>query len=123
MHFTDAPGDYRFISEEGHPRLLAGTARDPDFELTFGPAATRALAARPEADVGDLGVLFFQHMLAAEPEAKIRVKLHSGLMKLTLRGYLGVLAAGGPKVFGWLANKGLKGPGAVAGALSRLKKS
>ena len=53
---------------------------------------------------------------------KIRVKLHSGLVRLTMRGWLGVLAAGGPKVIGWMAQKGLKGPGAVASALSRLKK-
>ena len=123
VHFTDAPGDYRFTVEDGTPRLLAGKAKDPDFELTFGPAASRALADRPNADVGDLGILFFQHMIASEADAKIRVKLHSGLMKLTLRGYLGVLAAGGSKVFGWLATKGLKGPGAVASALSKLKKS
>ena len=39
-----------------------------------------------------------------------------------MRGWLGVLAAGGPKVIGWMAQKGLKGPGAVASALSRLKR-
>ena len=39
-----------------------------------------------------------------------------------MRGWLGVLAAGGPKVIGWMAQKGLKGPSAVASALSRLKK-
>ena len=35
---------------------------------------------------------------------------------------MGVLATGGPKVVGWMAQKGLKGPSAVASALSRLKK-
>jgi len=123
VHFTDAPGDHRFTVEDGTPRLLAGKAHDPDFELTLAPGATRDLCAHPEADVGDLGILFFQHMLASDPDQKIRVKLHSGLLKLTMRGYLGVLAAGGQKVFGWMASKGLKGPGAVATALSKLKKS
>jgi hypothetical protein len=123
VHFTDAPGDWRFTVEDGTPRLLHDKARDPDFDLTFGPAAVTALAAQPDADVGDLGILFFQHMLHADPNAKIKVKLHNGLIKLTMRGYLGVLASGGSKVFGWLANKGLKGPGGVATALSRLKKN
>jgi hypothetical protein len=39
-----------------------------------------------------------------------------------MHGWLGVLAAGGPKVIGWMAQKGLRGPSAVASALSRLKK-
>ncbi|HEX9577638.1 MAG TPA: AAA family ATPase, partial [Myxococcales bacterium] len=81
-----------------------------------------AITAQPQADVGELGILFFQHMLAKDENEKIRVKLHSGLLRLTMRGWLGVLAAGGPKVIGWMAQKGLKGPSAVASALSRLKK-
>jgi hypothetical protein len=72
--------------------------------------------------VGELGILFFQHIVAEDPQAKIRVKLHSGLMKLTMRGWLGVMAAGGGKVMGWLAMKGLRGPSAIASALSRLRK-
>ena len=88
----------------------------------MAPVAVTAIAAQPNADVGELGILFFQHIVASDPQSKIRVKLHSGLLRLTMRGWLGVLAAGGPKVIGWMAQKGLKGPGAVASALSRLKK-
>ncbi|HVI23687.1 MAG TPA: AAA family ATPase, partial [Myxococcales bacterium] len=73
-------------------------------------------------DVGDLGITFFQHIVAKDPAEKIQVKLHAGLLKLTMHGWLGVLAAGGPKVIGWMAQKGLKGPSAVAAAVSRLKK-
>ena len=58
----------------------------------------------------------------SDPQSKINVKLHSGLFKLTMRGWLGVMAAGGGKVMGWLAMKGLKGPSAIAGAVARLKK-
>src|SRR5919201_161795 len=74
------------------------------------------------ADVGDLGILFFQHIVAQDPQRKIGVKLHSGLIKLTMRGWVGVMMSGGGKVIGWLASKGLKGPSAIAHALSRLKK-
>ncbi|MFL5310477.1 MAG: AAA family ATPase [Myxococcales bacterium] len=122
VRFIDVPGDFRFHSVDGKPVFEAGKAMDPDFELTLSPGAVAAITAQPQADVGELGVLFFQHIVAKDENEKIRVKLHSGLMRLTMRGWLGVLAAGGPKVIGWMAQKGLKGPSAVASALTRLKK-
>jgi hypothetical protein len=122
VRFTDVPGDFHFKLIDGQPRFMTGAPQDPDFELTLAPGAVSAIAARPNADVGELGILFFQHIVAEDPQAKIRVKLHSGLMKLTMRGWLGVMAAGGGKVMGWLAMKGLRGPSAIASALSRLKK-
>jgi hypothetical protein len=122
VRFTDVPGEFRFHAVDGHPRFEAGKADEPDFELTLAPGAVRDICDRPQADVGDLGIAFFQHIIAKDPEQKIHVRLHSGLIKLTMRGWLGVLAAGGPKVIGWMAQKGLKGPSAVAHALSRLKK-
>jgi hypothetical protein len=120
--FTDVPGSFRFFSDSGKPVLAPGAAKDPDFDLILAPGAVKAIAARADAEVGDLGILFFQHMIAHAPEDKIRVKLHSGLVRLTMRGWLGVLAHGGPRVVGWMAQKGLKGPGAVAAAISKLKK-
>lgn len=122
VRFTDVPGDFHFKLVDGKPRFMSGAAEDPDFELTLAPAAVTAIAAQPNADVGELGILFFQHMIAKDPQSKINVKLHSGFMKLTMRGWLGVMAAGGGKVMGWLAMKGLKGPSAIASAVSRLKK-
>src|SRR6266550_8876990 len=120
VQFTDVKGEFRFTLVDGKPRFLDGKAKDPDFELTLAPAAVTAIAAQPNADVGDLGILFFQHIVAKDPQSKIQVKLHSGLMKLTMRGWLGVMAAGGGKVMGWLAAKGLRGPAAIGSALSRL---
>jgi hypothetical protein len=122
VRFTDVPGDFHFALVEGKPRFFDGAAKDPDFELTMAPAAVTAIAAQPNADVGELGILFFQHIVASDPQSKIRVKLHSGLVKLTMRGWLGVMASGGGRVIGWMASKGLKGPSAIASALSRLRK-
>ncbi|MBS2021411.1 MAG: hypothetical protein JST92_03310 [Deltaproteobacteria bacterium] len=122
VRFTDVPGDFRFFADSKKPRLVPGKASDPDFELEIAPGAVKNIAGQPNADVGDLGILFFQAMVAGDAANKIRVKLHSGLFKLTTRGWLSVLASGGPKVIGWMAQKGLKGPGAVASALSKLKK-
>jgi hypothetical protein len=122
VRFTDVPGAFRFVLVDGKPRFLDGAAKDPDFELTLAPGAVTAISGQPNADVGDLGILFFQHIVTSDPQSKIRVKLHSGLMKLTMRGWLGVMASGGGKILGWLASKGLKGPSAIASALSRLRK-
>lgn len=122
VRFTDVPGEFRFHVIDGQPRFEAGGASDPDFDLTLAPGAVRDICSKPHADVGDLGILFFQHIVAKDEQEKIRVKLHSGLVKLTMRGWLSVLAAGGPKVIGWMAQKGLKGPSAVASALAKLKK-
>ena len=82
----------------------------------------RAVAAAVAAIEKQFGKGAVMQLGADTPEQKISVRLHSGLIKLTMRGWLGVLAAGGPKVLGWMAQKGLKGPSAVASALSRLKK-
>lgn len=122
VRFTDVPGHFHFKLVDGKPRFMNGAALDPDFDLTLAPGAVSAIAAQPNADVGELGILFFQHIIASDPQAKINVKLHSGLLRLTMRGWLGVMAAGGGKVMGWLAMKGLKGPSAIASALSRLRK-
>jgi hypothetical protein len=122
VRFTDVPGEFHFKVVEGKPRFLDGKAKEPDFELTMAPGAVSAIAAQPNADVGDLGILFFSHMVARDPATKIGVKLHSGLFRLTMRGWLGVMALGGGKVVGWLAMKGLKGPSAIASAVTRLRK-
>ena len=122
VRFTDVAGEFNFKLIDGKPRFQEGKAADPDFDLTMAPGAVIAITAAPNAEVGDLGILFFQHIVAKDPQAKINVKLHSGLFKLTMRGWLGVMALGGGKVMGWLAMKGLRGPAAIASALARLRK-
>src|SRR4051812_23090652 len=122
VRFTDVPGDFHFMLMDGKPRFIDGKAKDPDFDLTMAPGAVAAIAAQPNADVGDLGILFFQHIVSKDPQSKIGVELHSGLIKLTMGGWVGVMMSCGGKVLGWMASKGLKGPSAVASAISRLRK-
>src|SRR5438270_1892797 len=105
VRFTDVPGDFRFHAVDGRPVFESGKAMDPDFDLTLAPGAVAAITARPEADVGDLGILFFQHILAKDENAKVRDKLHSGSLRLTMRGWLSARAAGGTKAVAWLAHK------------------
>ena len=122
VRFTDSEGEFRFRSVEGKPRLEPGKAEAPDFELTLPPGAVHDICGKPAGDVGDLGVLFLQHIFVEEEEQKIQVKVRSGLIKLTLHGWFRVIIAGCPKVLLWLARMGLKGPSGLAGLLSRFKK-
>ncbi len=122
VRFTNLPGDFRFYSVDGKPRFEPGKAEEPDFELTVPPGAVRDICGKSSADVADLGAFFLRHLFfAREPEQKIRVKVHSGLIKLTMHGWLRVVIAGCPRVILCLAQMGMNGPSALASALSRLK--
>lgn len=120
--FSDFPGDWRvYLTQAGAIGFEQATAQDPDFSLRIPPGALRALCSSGSADLGDLGIAFFEHIVAREQDRKIHVTVHSGLVKLTRRGWLGLLTQGGSKTLGWMARKGLRGPGAIVGALGRLK--
>jgi hypothetical protein len=122
ISFTDRPGDWRLYPNEAGQAVFEPTkASDPDFELSIPPGAISAICSRTEADAGELGVAFFEHIVAREQHLRIQVKVRSGVIKLTRRGWLGALAVGGPKVAMWMAKKGLRGGGAIATALERLK--
>lgn len=121
--FTDLPGQWR-IRSDGHGKLAFEhlPAIDPDFALRIPPQALRHLCGAGTRDLGDLGVTFFEHLHAHEPHRRIEVQVHSGFATLMRRGWLGLLARGGPKVATWMGRAGFRGPGAVAGALSRLRR-
>ena len=122
LTFTNIAGDWRIFSDDaGGIAFEPGKAIDPDFELRLPPRAVKSICSRLDADVGDLGIAFFEHIKAREPDLKIAATVHSGLLKLTRRGWLGVIARGGSKVVVWMAQKGLRGPGAIATAIARLK--
>jgi hypothetical protein len=120
---TDVDGDWRICRNEATGvSLEPGKATDPDFELRIPPAAIDTICSRQDSDVGELGITFFELVAERDPALRINVTLHSGFIKLTSRGWLSLLARGGPRVVMWLANKGLRGPGGVATALARLKR-
>jgi hypothetical protein len=121
VSFTDLAGEWRFFSDAGKPTLEPGKATDPDFALRIAPGALKSICARTDADLGEFGIAFFEHVVSREPGFRIRVQLHSGLIKLTQRGWLTLLARGGPKVAAWLARRGLRGSSAVVAAIAHLK--
>ena len=120
--FTNLTGEFRiYCNEAGETAFEPHKAVDPDFELRIPPRAVTSICTRIDADIGDLGIAFFEHIKSKEPDLKIGATVHSGLIKLTRRGWLGVVARGGSKVMMWMAQKGLRGPGAIATAIGRLK--
>lgn len=119
---TDTTGDWRvYVNDAGGLVFEPAKAIDPDFALRIPPAAVRTICSRDHTDLGDLGIAFFEHIVSRQPESKIHVTVHSGLVKLTRRGWLKLLTQGGSKIVGWFAKKGLRGPGAVTSALGRLR--
>jgi hypothetical protein len=121
VSFTDLEGEWRCYAEAGNITLEPGKPRDPDFALRLAPGAIKSICVRTDADIGQLGIAFFEHVVSREPDYRIRVQLHSGLIKLTQRGWLTLLARGGPSVAGWLARRGFRGSSAVVAAIARLK--
>ncbi len=121
--FTDVEGDWRLRKDAGGGLTLElAKAVDPDFELRIPPRAGAAIYSRADSDVGQLGVTFFEHIAAKHPDLRINVTLRSGFLKLNSRGWLGLLACGGPAVMLWMARRGFRGTGAIATALGRFKK-
>ncbi|RMG10428.1 MAG: AAA family ATPase [Deltaproteobacteria bacterium] len=121
--FTDEPDTpYRFTMESGRGEVVPGTAKDEDFHLHLPPVAVDELVRLETDNLGEFAVAFFKCMLADEEERKIRVKLHSGFLKLTRRGYLKTLALGGPTVLAFMARQGLKGPAGIKKAIDKLRK-
>lgn len=123
IEFADEPGTpYRFATEESPATVVPGAARDPDFTLEMPPAAVEEITGLSGDSLGEFAVAFFKCILTDDPARKVRLKLHSGLLKLTRRGYLKTMALGGPTVILFMAKKGLKGPLALKRAISKLMK-
>ena len=121
--YTDVAGEWRFYVNASNVAIESGKAQDPDFELRLAPGAVRSICSMPDADLGELGIAFFEHIVSRDPDHKIRVRPYGGLIKPTRRGWLSLLARGGPKLAIWMARKGLRGSGDVVAALARLKGS
>jgi len=108
----------RFAVEGGRAVVLDEPARDPDFTLEIPAAAVAELTDMPAADVGKLGIAFFQLVLERDPARRVRVRLHASTARLVSHGYLGVVALGGFQVALWLLKKGAANPRA---AIARLR--
>lgn len=111
-------GPARFGMDEGRPTVRPGEEPDPDFTLTLPAAAVARLTQGAPADVGEMGIRFFELVLSRDPALKARIRIHASTARLVAHGYLGVLALGGFRVALWLLRKGVRDP---KGAIDRLR--
>jgi hypothetical protein len=113
-------GPAHFTHEEGVADVRPGTSGRPDFTLTLPRVTVERLTARDTADVGELGVAFFELALERDPALRIRIHLEAPTARLVAHGYLSVVALGGVKVAWWLLRNGIGHPRA---ALERLRRT
>jgi len=112
-------GPAGFAMSSGAPALTPGALDGADFTLRLPAAAVARLCARPDAGVGELGVLFFSLMLERDPALRVGVRVQASPARLIANGYLVVLVLGGPRVALWLLRRGLADPRAVMERLRR----
>jgi hypothetical protein len=117
LELDEGPAGFSLAS--GEPVLSAGAPPDPDFTLRLPVEAVSRLCARPDAGVGELGLLFFSLAVDRDPARRIGVRIQAPTGRLLANGYLTVLALGGPRVALWLLRRGLADPGAVIERLRR----
>jgi hypothetical protein len=108
VYFTQRPGEAWRLERRGEAsRLLPGAASDPDLVFRFTPAAVEQLAA-VTGGVGDFAVALFELLTSRDPEARVDLRIAAGFPRLVRRGYLGLLAAGGPQVLAFGASHGIR---------------
>jgi hypothetical protein len=112
-------GPARFTRRRAGAQVEAGAAVDPDFTLRLPAAAVERLTSNQTADVGEVGVAFFQLVLERDPALKVRVTVGAPVQRLVRHGYLAVLAQGGARVALWLIRRGVADPRRV---IERLRK-
>jgi hypothetical protein len=96
-----------------------GAARDPDLIFTLTERALAQVLSDPTEDLGELGVNLLKLVVSSDPELKMSMQIKTGFMGLFTKGYLGVLAAGGAPLAGYLASKGLGGIDAIKAVLKK----
>ncbi len=117
LELDEGPASFSMAS--GAAVLSAGAPAAPDFTLRLPAEAVSRLCARPEAGVGELGLLFFTLARDRDPQRRIGVRVQATTGRLLSNGYLTVLAIGGPRVALWLLRRGLSDPRA---AIERLRR-
>jgi hypothetical protein len=123
VYFSQRPGEAWRLERRGQAsRLLAGAASDPDLVFRFTPAAVERLAA-VSGGVGDFAVALFELLTSPDPEARVDLRVAAGFARLVRRGYLGVLAAGGPQVLAFGASHGIRSLTALRRFVSQRRSS
>jgi hypothetical protein len=108
VFFGHRPGQgWRLEHREGETQLLPGAGSHPDFAFRFTPESVERLA-RASGGVGDFAVELFRLVLETDPRLHVDLRIRAPFAKLVRHGYLGLLAAGGPRVVAFGAAHGVR---------------
>ena len=113
VYFSHRRGEpWRLEQRDGQTRLLRGAATDPDFVFRF----TQTSIARLESVQGGIGhfaVELFTLITEDDSDLRVGFRIAAGFPRLMRRGYLGLLAASGPRVLAYGASHGIRTLGAL----------
>ncbi len=122
MNIVGDENPYHVVRENKQTFLRTGPCpEEPKLRFTISPKAIQRLLDFGSDDIGEYGVEFFKIMVSEDPDYTLGVKLNTGFIGLTRMGVFGILAMGGKAVLSFLARHGLKGPGEIKKAISKLR--
>jgi hypothetical protein len=108
VFFSHRPGEvWHLERRKGDSLLLPGPASDPDFVFRFTPDAVERLAS-VDGGIGAFAVELFSLITAKQPRLRVGFRIVAPFPRLVRRGYLGLLAAGGPRVLAFGASRGIR---------------
>jgi len=119
--YVDGKGPLNLIKREGRAVLLVEAPKKADLSLYMAPGALAALSALSTEDVGEVGVEILKLMAESDPDRKVEVKVHIGIIDFVFHGYLGILPLGGATVMKFLASKGFNSISKIREAIANLR--
>lgn len=99
------------VRKGGKSLLLPGAASDPDFAFRFTPKSIERLVQVQGTGLADFAVELFDCIVSEDPETQVGLRIVSSFPKLFLRGYVGLLMKGGPRVLAYGASRGVTSVG------------
>lgn len=113
--------DYTFIKKGKKPAVLEGPPASADMTFEIPPKALEALADVQTEEVGEIGIAIASHMIHPNPELRVNVRVHIGLLTLIRKGYLSVIPLGGSSLMKFLGAKGLTSMGKIRETISKMR--
>jgi hypothetical protein len=106
--FSHVPGEYQLLRKGGQSHLLEGVAEEPDFAFRFTPRAIDRLAAIQSDQVADFAIALFEGTIEEDPDLQVGLRVVGSFPRLMLRGYVGLLFGGGPRLLAYGASRGVR---------------
>ena len=119
--YLDDKGPVTLKKEKEGMAVIQGAPDSPDMSFWVTTKALQYLINHDTKDIGEIGIEIMKLMIHADPEYRLKAKVHLHPFTLLRNGYLGVLPLGGGTVMKFLASKGLTNISKIKDAISSLK--